>query len=75
MGIGMAVGLWILAAIAFINGYGFWAGAKSAIHQILGAITFLISAVLLTGGCIIIGLQQSRDTNQIEQMGDSKQSQ
>ncbi len=62
----MAIALFILAAIAFVNGATFWFSAKSAIHQILGAITFLISAVLLSGGCIIVTINKHKPTQQTE---------
>ena len=49
----MVIVLFLLAAVTFFIGCGFFAAAKSAIHEIEGLICFLISAIFLSGGAIV----------------------
>ena len=52
-GSSMEVFLYILAVLAFINGFFVLSESQSAIHQILGYIGILIGAVFLSSGGII----------------------
>ena len=45
--------LFILAILVFLAGGAIFVGSKSAIHEIEGILLFVISAVFLSGACII----------------------
>ena len=52
-GSSMKVFLYILAVLAFIDGFFMLAQAQGAIHQILGYVAILIGTVFLSSGGII----------------------
>ena len=56
----MAVVLYLLTAITFFMGSGFFSVAKGAIHEIEGLSCFLISAIFFSSGAIVHAVCQMR---------------
>lgn len=56
----MQVILYALAAIALLYGAAISMGAKSAIHEIQASVSFIVFAVLLSGGGIISAIERLR---------------
>jgi uncharacterized membrane protein len=52
--------IFILSVLSFLIGIGVFAMSKSAIHEILGCVYFLISAVLLSGAVVTEAIQLLR---------------
>lgn len=64
--------LWFILVISFVGGINIFANAKSAIHEIYGAISFLIAILILC--TIAIRSKMSENTDRIiEELKNKKE--
>ena len=61
----MRVVLFVFSVLAFLAGAAILSAAKSAIHEIEAFILFLVSAVFLSGACIVDAILLLRNEKKV----------
>ena len=56
----MSIVLFILTALSFLAGFVIMGAAASSIHEILATCMFIVSAITLSGACIVAAVDRLR---------------